>query len=371
MPSTHIISTCEIVKTPRVLQLEGMFELPPTKQSKQEWMINFELPTSWNVGVIVGPSGCGKTTVARNLFPELNSDELLWDKEKSVIDGFPSHISIKEIIGAMSSVGFSSPPSWLRPYQHLSNGEQFRCNIARKILEMDELAIVDEFTSVVDRTVAKITSAAVSKFVRRSNKKFVAISCHYDVLDWLEPDWVYEPHTNNFYTGRGLHQRPPINLEIVRCEASAWKMFRKHHYLDTSINNSAACFLAMIDGIPVAFSSVLCFPHPTAPAWREHRTVCLPDYQGVGIGNALSEVIASAYSCTSKKFFSVTGNPAMIFHRAKSKNWKMKRQPSRTGKVGKTSAIGKGLKVADTRMTASFEYIGHPNFEYAKALGII
>lgn len=37
---------------------------------------------------------------------------------------------IKEITGLFTAVGFSSPPSWARPYRVLSNGEQFRCDLA-------------------------------------------------------------------------------------------------------------------------------------------------------------------------------------------------------------------------------------------------
>jgi hypothetical protein len=37
---------------------------------------------------------------------------------------------------------------------------------------------------------AKIASFTFSKSIRRSNKQFIAVTCHYDVEDWLEPDWV-------------------------------------------------------------------------------------------------------------------------------------------------------------------------------------
>jgi hypothetical protein len=29
-----------------------------------------------------------------------------------------------------------------------------------------------------------------SKSIRKTDKQFVAVTCHYDVVDWLEPDWV-------------------------------------------------------------------------------------------------------------------------------------------------------------------------------------
>ena len=67
--------------------------------------------------------------------------------------------------------------------------------MAHTLAEKPRLAVVDEFTSVVDRTVAQIGSAALVRAVRRRNQKFVAVTCHYDVIDWLDPDWVFQPHT--------------------------------------------------------------------------------------------------------------------------------------------------------------------------------
>ena len=51
--------------------------------------------------------------------------------------------------------------------------------------------------------------------------------------------------------------------------------------------------------VPAAFTAVLAFPHARRPGWREHRTVCLPDFQGVGIGNAMSELVASLFVATA------------------------------------------------------------------------
>ena len=374
MPSFSVVAHCEIARTPRVMQIEGMFEVPPSQKSSKQWDVSFELPEDWNVGVIVGPSGAGKSTVARELFKGFLSESFEWSADYSLLDDFPKSMTVKEITGLLSSVGFSSPPSWLRPYSKLSNGEQFRVHLARTLAESSGLAVVDEFTSVVDRTVAQIGSAAVAKAIRKRKTKFVAVSCHYDILDWLEPDWVYEPHTQHFYTGRGVHQRPQITLEIIRCEKSAWDIFKHHHYLDTSLNPTSRCFMALWDGTPVAFASSLYFPHPIRPAWREHRTVCLPDYQGVGIGNALSNAVAAAHAATGRHYISSTSSPAMIWYRAKSKIWQMKRKPSRGIEGGKNN--GRGLqtpitKVANNRFTAGFEYVGAKNHDLAKSLGLI
>jgi hypothetical protein len=43
----------------------------------------------------------------------------------------------------------------------------------------------------VDREIAKVSAYAIAKAVRRTAKRFIAVTCHYDVLDWLKPDWVF------------------------------------------------------------------------------------------------------------------------------------------------------------------------------------
>lgn len=361
MPRAHIVKQIDIQRTPRVMQVEGIFDVPPTQKSGEEWRVDFELPDDWNIGLIVGPSGSGKSTIARELFGDHLIYDWSWDSSKSVLDAFPTDMSIKDITALLSSVGFSSPPAWVRPFHVLSNGEQFRVNMARTLAEMPEMAVVDEFTSVVDRTVAQIGSAAIAKTVRRRKQRLIAVTCHYDVLDWLEPDWVYQPHINEFTRGR-LRCRPPIKLTIQRVHHSAWQIFRKHHYLNTSINSSATCFVATWNGEPVAFSSWLHFIHATLKnAKREHRTVCLPDFQGVGIGNAISDYCASMICGMNLEAISTTSNPAMINSRNQSANWQMTRKPSRT------SSGGRGNRNANFRrnrrsnsLSAGFKYVGKP-----------
>lgn len=369
MSGVNILRDSTIVRTPRVMQMEGMFDVPPSQRSAEQWTVDLSLSDAWNVGLIVGPSGSGKTTVARELFGSAIAESWRWPHDKSLLDGFPAGMSIKEIVELLSSVGFSSPPSWVRPFHVLSNGEQFRVNMARTLAEMKDLAVVDEFTSVVDRTVAQIGSAAIAKTVRRRNQRFIAVSCHYDIAEWLEPDWIYEPHTNRLTAGRSL-RRPKIELSVQRVHSSAWQLFRKHHYLDHDLNPSAVCFLSSFHGVPCAFTAVLHFPHYAAKnIKREHRTVCLPDFQGVGIGNAMSAYIGSLCKGNGYRYQSQTSHPAMILARAKSSLWRMIAKPNNRTKVMGHSSLGKANGVSAgiaTRLRATFEYVG-PALDKAEA----
>src|SRR5262249_12178518 len=274
---------------------------------------------------------------------------------------FPDSMSIKDVTMLLSSVGFSSPPSWVRPFAVLSNGEQFRATLARSLADKPELCVFDEFTSVVDRTVGRIGSAAVAKTVRRRKQKFIAVTCHDDVLDWLAPDWVYTP-VDNRLQWRLVQRRPAIVLEIARVHHSAWKIFAHHHYLTAELHRAARCFCAFIDGRPVAFHSYLPFVgrlKDARQAWRGHRSVVLPDYQGAGIGNALITTLASMWSALDYRVFRNTGHPAEIASAHRDPDWRMIRAPSRSNRTGGSAAMAyfANTRAAD-RLTASFEYVG-------------
>lgn len=366
-----IVRKTSVKQSARVKQLAGIYDLPPKSESKQEWLVNLKLDRDWHIGLIVGPSGCGKTTIARELFGDKIVTGWPWPGDRSILDGFPETMSVGDIVNLLSSVGFSSPPHWLKPFHVLSNGEQFRVTLARTMAEMPDLAVVDEFTSVVDRTVAQIGSAAVSKAVRSSNRRLVAVACHYDIEDWLQPDWKYEPATGQF-SWRSLRRRPEVQLRIRRTEGkAAWPLFRGHHYLSGDLHRSAACFMATVNDQPAAFTAVLHQAGREGGWWREHRSVCLPDFQGVGIGTALSDFIASCYLATGKKYRSTTSHPAMIGHRMRSVNWKMHRAPC----LAANSASATNAQMLDTqamgRLTAGFEYVGQPRDDAARTLGII
>jgi ABC-type lipoprotein export system ATPase subunit len=354
-----------IESTPRVAQLRGLFDLPEEKTSRLQWSVDLPLEERpWLIGLITGPSGCGKSTLARHLWPAECNWRHDWNDSEAIVDGFPVSLSIKDVTTLLSSVGFSSPPAWLRPYHVLSTGQQFRVTLARLLAEA--LArpatqprppiVFDEYTSVVDRTVAQIGSAALARTVRQHQLPFVAVTCHEDVMDWLQPDWTYQPAEQRF-TWRRLQPRPPIALDVVRCRASAWPLFAPHHYLSTSLARSAVCFLAGWRRRPVVFSAWLPFVGSGPPARREHRTVTLPDFQGVGLGNAVSAAIASLWRGLGYRALSTTTHPAMIRSRLRSPLWRMHRGPSLAS--GREARL-KRLRHATTRLTAGFEYVGPP-----------
>jgi ABC-type dipeptide/oligopeptide/nickel transport system ATPase subunit len=170
--NTHVINLqVEIEKTPRVVQVGGLFEVPIEEKLTKRWECFLPLDEQfWNIGLIVGSSGSGKSTLAKHVFGEKNFFRPSFSA-RSVIDDFSKELSIETICQAFASVGFNTVPSWLKPFAVLSTGEKFRVEIVRALLSDLPLIVVDEFTSVVDRQVAQVTSHSVQKFVRQENKK--------------------------------------------------------------------------------------------------------------------------------------------------------------------------------------------------------
>jgi energy-coupling factor transporter ATP-binding protein EcfA2 len=218
-----------------------------------------ELPVEaepWSLGVIVGPSGSGKTSLGRQLFGPDAMWAPAWPGDRPLVDAIAPDSDFNDVTAALSAVGLGSVPAWLRPFPVLSNGEQFRANLARLVCEAPERVVVDEFTSVVDRQIAKVGALAFQKAWRRTPGQCVLLSCHFDVLDWLEPDWVFDTAKGEFLRGRGLWRRPRIELEVLETNWSAWPLFEPHHYLKLPRMPCSTCYVGLVDGEPVAHLAV-------------------------------------------------------------------------------------------------------------------
>lgn len=208
-----IVKSSNVEKTFRVAKVESDFDLKPEHVS-EHFQGDLDIPDKWQIGLIVGGSGTGKTTIAKDLFG--NDIVTGFDyTHASVIDDMPKSMSVTDISKMFYAVGFGSVPSWLKPYSVLSNGEKMWVDIARAISE-NKISVFDEFTSVVDRQVAKVASLAIHKMIKRTDKKFIAISCHHDIETWLEPDWVFNTDTMQFYFTRAAGSQKSSQSENVK-----------------------------------------------------------------------------------------------------------------------------------------------------------
>jgi ABC-type ATPase involved in cell division len=169
-----------------------------------EFTLEADIPVEgldWSIGLIVGPSGTGKTSMGRAFFGEDKIVDLYagWPSDEPIVDAIAPGGDFDSVTGALANVGLGDVPAWLRPFHALSNGQQFRAGLARAVSSGAGDIVIDEFTSVVDRQIAKIGAMAFSKGWRRSRSgRAVLLSCHYDIVEWLQPDWVFDTGTGEF-----------------------------------------------------------------------------------------------------------------------------------------------------------------------------
>lgn len=171
----------------------------------------------WRIGVIVGPSGSGKTSMGRAMWGGgFLYEPDGWPDDAPIVDAIAPGGDFNAVTAALAAVGLGDVPAWLRPYGVLSNGERFRADLARIIAEAPGRIVIDEFSSVVDRQIAKIGAGAFAKSWRRTGGQVVLLTCHYDVLDWLEPDWVYDTAPG------GGRDGGPFTAAATRGPGSTW-----------------------------------------------------------------------------------------------------------------------------------------------------
>ena len=313
-----------------------------------------KLGSEWNIGVICGASGSGKSTILHSL-GEIT--EVEFDNNKPLISNFEP-MTPQEASSILCAMGLASVPTWIRPYSSLSNGERYRAEVAKRISSNrgGGVILVDEYTSVVDRNVAKSMSNALQKYIRKEKKQIILATCHYDILEWLQPDWIYDLNKGGaLEKGDCLRQRPQISLSVYRVTYDTWNIFKKHHYMTEEMNKSASCFVFSWEKQLVAFVGVL--PQPSGyfdKAVRGTRTVVLPDFQGLGIGSRITDFIASIYKQAGYRYFTKTVNPKLGEYRNHSEKWKT---TSKNGRIIRPS-VSKLNKKQKLRASYCHEYIG-------------
>ena len=368
--NNNIVLENDIILTDTTEKISNAFDYEFTGKTKTEIVVP-KFPDEFQIGLIVGASGSGKSTLLSKFGKE---ETIKWNNDYCIADNFDSYEDAMERLGA---VGLNSIPAWLQSYNTLSNGQKFRADMARRLKDN---AVIDEFTSVVNRECAISCSNSIQKYIRSKKlKNIVFCSCHYDIIEYLQPDWIYNTDTKELSVGRSVRQKPEIVLKVSQCAKQIWSMFAKHHYLSSELNKSADCYLISWNDKIVAFASILPMPgrfgSDTRLCVSEHRIVVLPDYQGLGIGNKISEYFGELYLSQGYRYFGKTANPRMGEHRERSDLWKATstnlKKPRQLKDVSeqalkqlrprgrKTSQ--KAVEMTLTRLCYSHEYIGNEN----------
>lgn len=282
----QVRNACDDFKSYRAARVKSLFNV----ESGANFALDADLAIDddgWQIGVVVGPSGSGKTSIGRSLFGGKAFYAPKWAKGP-IVDGIAPKGDFDAVTGALAAVGLGNVPSWLRPYDVLSMGEKFRADMARLVVEAPKEAVIDEFTSVVDRQIARIGALAFQKAWRRNKGcKVVLLTPHHDVLDWLEPDWIFDTATGAFERaepGRRLRRRPSIELEIVRTNWRYWPEFEPHHYLAAGPMPAGICYIGLVGGERVCHLGMASINKGDGVEARACRLVVKPEWQGAGVG---------------------------------------------------------------------------------------
>lgn len=360
MQAIDIVIESEVPRTFRTASLESVFDCPIGKKQRLEWHVEIpSLDDEWSIGMIVGPSGSGKSTVMKQAYGEPINWQ--WPADKALIDALAPDKEMTEVSAALGAVGLNTIPSWARPFHVLSNGEQFRATIARHFLEDErDPIVIDEFTSVVDRQVAQIASNAVQKFIRKNNKRFVAVTCHYDIIEWLQPDWVLDMATRTVEV-RERRRRPAIEVTLARVPYSLWKTFAPYHYMSAELHKAAQCYAAFVHDRPVCIGALL--PRPVSSGRDKgtaihglSRLVTLPDYQGLGLAFVLTDALGGMFANRGERMNCYPAHPALVTSFARNYNWRQIKEPGLPSRKKGNKSTTKGTMGG--RPNAVYSYIG-------------
>lgn len=313
---------------------------------------NINIPQNWNIGLVYGNSGSGKTTMIKHLFGDDIFDIKL-DLEKPIINQLPEDMTYDECALMLNGIGLNSVPCWIRPLKTLSNGQKARAEAVFLMCQNKEIVFIDEWTSVVDRTVAKAMSVCLYKYAKRNNKKIVLCSCHFDILEWLNPDWMIDCNKQEFQLPTSedffFRKREELKFTIKRIGKKSWKYFSKYHYLNENLPGGKLFLYGLFcNNDQIGFQCYASYVPGRPEILHFNRTVVHPDYNGLGLGmkmiNATSEILKKEFEKTyltqckiMGKFSSIPVFKSMI----KNKEWKFLGQKRVMGKISMKNSVGR------------------------------
>ncbi len=369
MQSYIVDLQCPVNRSFRCTKAANSLDIDIDKKSRHYLKIEADLDSPYNIGLIVGASGSGKTTLAKQMFGEESFNTEL-DLEKAVIDQLPSYLSYDECATLLSGVGLTAVPCWIRPAYTLSNGQRARAEACLQMIKREK-PVIDEWTSVVDRTVGKVMSHCIQKYARKENKRIVLVSCHYDVIDWLNPDWIIDCNKQTYTNRRsmvGAFQRTDrLRLDIRPVSKHTWPFFSKFHYLSENLPSGKIYTYGLFNGPDqIGFQCYAAYIIGDQKTYFFNRTVIHPDYAGLGLSKYL---INETAKLMVKKGYRIKGKFSSIpVHKILSKDakWRLTKisKPVKAGTSG-FARTKKARQKTIRSKTTSYHY----DFIYKEKIG--
>ncbi len=370
MQAYNVTLESPVAKSYRCKRAADSLDIDVAKKSVHTLNVNADLETPYSIGLILGASGSGKTTLAKQIFGE-DCFESILDETKPIIEQFPEQYDYETCSKILSGVGLTQVPCWIRPVYTLSNGQKARAEAAL-LMCRDELTIIDEWTSVVDRTVAKVMSHCIKKHARASQKRIILLSCHYDVVDWLNPDWIIDCNKQEYIDRRLLwrefNRAERLQFSIRETDKTTWRCFSRYHYLSDKLPGGHVRYFGLFHGQnQIGF---ICYanyvPYRQTQRFRKekmimhaNRIVVHPDYAGIGLGILMTNETAKYMDSQNFRVMCKFSSTPMYKAMTKSPCWKLR---ALDRKIGATNIGGNMMRKSGFReniKTYTFEYHNH------------
>ena len=370
---TYVVDLQSAVSTSfRCQKAANSLDIDVEKKSRHHLEVKADLKSPYNIGCIIGASGSGKTTLAKTIWGQDCFKELL-DPSRPIIEQFPEEWSYDDCAVALGAMGLTSVPCWIRPAYTLSNGQKSRAEAALQLAYIKEdTVVIDEWTSVVDRSVAKVMSHCVQKYARKFNKRIVLCACHFDIVDWLNPDWVVDCNKQEYTNRRdmvGTHKRSDqLRLDIREVGRGSWHYFSKYHYLSSNLPGGKIYTYGLFSGEEqIGFQCFAAYIPGDMNTYFSNRTVVHPDYAGLGLGIKLitetSKIMIQKDFRVKAKFSSEPVYKAMKrdpFWKLVSINKDIKKQTINAKQIKKGITKQKIDAMRNKTITYSFDFIWKP-----------
>ena len=368
MQTYHVELVSSVSQSYRCIRAADSLDIDVKKKSIHTLTIEADLNTFYNIGLIVGSSGSGKTSLAKKIFGDDCFITVL-NENKPIIEQFPEDYDYETCAKILSGVGLTQVPCWIRPVYTLSNGQKARAEAALLMCRKD-LTIIDEWTSVVDRIIAKVMSHCIQKHARHENKKIILLCCHYDVIDWINPDWIIDCNKQT-YTDRRLlckqfKRTEQLQFYIKEINRSSWKYFSKYHYLSEKIPVGHIIFFGLFhEENQIGF---ICYANyvpyrkidkinKRKMIMHANRIVIHPDYAGMGLGILMTNETAKYMYHKNYRIMCKFSSVPIYKSMMKSPYWKIIKLNRQIGikKSGETMDRKKGFR--ENIKTYTFEYV--------------
>lgn len=330
MQNYDIILKSKLPDDFRSQKVINLFDLDTEEKLSHRLNITADVESDYQIGFIFGASGSGKTTLAKKIYGNFESELESIDYSKNIISQMNQELTFDSCSKILNAIGLSSYPCWIKPLSSLSNRQRSRALIAYQF-SFKDFIVIDEFTSLVDRETAKAMSYSISKYIRNSNKKVIFISCHYDVIDWLNPCFIIDCNKQEYIDRRVLWQsfkrEEKLKFDIKQCDRSEWKNFSKYHYLSSQQPvGHFYCFGLFLNKKQVgfcAFSNYVPKRKNKKMILHSNRLVLLPEFQGLGIGLKFVDNCASYLKDKGYEIYAKFSSIPMYKARIKSSRWEL------------------------------------------------